>query len=145
MLNFRLFTQKDKRYLFMLTISFFLAMIKLPPLNALRTFEAAARHLSFTAAADELNVTQAAVSHQVRTLEDWFGFALFRREGRQISLTEQGALLQPAGGRRPGTDYIGGAATAGRRRQRALDRLHHVHICRDMAGAEAETVSDRAA
>lgn len=71
-------------------------MAQLPPLNALRTFEAAARHLSFTAAAEELHVTQAAVSHQVRTLEDWFGFPLFLRAGRQISLTEEGALLQPA-------------------------------------------------
>lgn len=51
----------------------------LPPLNALRAFEAAARHLSFTLAAEELHVTQAAVSHQVKGLEDHLGVALFRR------------------------------------------------------------------
>jgi LysR family glycine cleavage system transcriptional activator len=62
----------------------------LPPLNALRTFEAAARHLSFTRAAEELAVTQAAVSHQVKALEGFLGFALFRREPRQLLLTDRG-------------------------------------------------------
>jgi LysR family glycine cleavage system transcriptional activator len=51
----------------------------LPPLNALRAFEAAARHLSFTKAAEELNVTQAAISHQVKALEEILGVQLFRR------------------------------------------------------------------
>ena len=51
---------------------------RLPPLNALRAFEAAARHLSFTRAAAELNVTQAAISHQVKALEERLGIALFR-------------------------------------------------------------------
>jgi len=60
---------------------------KLPPLNALRAFEAAARHMSFTRAADELHVTQSAVSHQVKALEDWLGFLLFRRRNRAIELT----------------------------------------------------------
>jgi LysR family glycine cleavage system transcriptional activator len=64
----------------------------LPPLNALRTFEAAARHLSFTRAAAELAVTQAAVSHQVKTLEAFLGFPLFRREPRRLLLTDQGQL-----------------------------------------------------
>ncbi|WP_240796824.1 LysR family transcriptional regulator [Terasakiella sp. SH-1] len=50
---------------------------KLPPLNALRAFEAAARHLSFTRAADELFVTQAAVSHQVKGLEEYLGLKSF--------------------------------------------------------------------
>lgn len=68
---------------------------RLPPLNALRAFEAAARHLSFTQAADELNVTQAAVSHQIRGLEDWLGFPLFRRLSRALVLTEAGQLLFP--------------------------------------------------
>ena len=63
---------------------------RLPPLNALRAFEAAARHLSFTKAADELAVTQAAVSHQVRGLEDWLGRPLFRRRNRAVYLTEDG-------------------------------------------------------
>ena len=49
----------------------------LPPLNGLRAFEAAARHMSFTDAADELSVTQAAISHQVRRLEDFLRVALF--------------------------------------------------------------------
>ena len=69
---------------------------RLPPLNALRAFEAAARHLSFTRAADELAVTQAAVSHQVKTLEDWLGLKLFQRENRTIYLTRQGQAYLPA-------------------------------------------------
>lgn len=63
----------------------------LPPLTALRTFEAAARHLNFTRAADELCVTQTAVSHQVRQLEAHLGAALFARDGRGLRLTEEGA------------------------------------------------------
>lgn len=63
-------------------------MRRLPPLNALRAFEAAARHLSFTRAAGELNVTQAAVSHQIRALEDRIGRKLFRRVGRNLFLTD---------------------------------------------------------
>ncbi|MEE8505121.1 MAG: LysR family transcriptional regulator, partial [Kiloniellales bacterium] len=50
---------------------------RLPPLNALRAFEAGARHLSFTKAAEELHVTQAAVSHQVKLLEEDLGVTLF--------------------------------------------------------------------
>ena len=69
---------------------------RLPPLNALRTFEAAARHLSFTKAADELFVTQAAVSHQIRTLEEHLGTALFRRMNRSLMLTDEGQALLPA-------------------------------------------------
>jgi LysR family transcriptional regulator, glycine cleavage system transcriptional activator len=69
---------------------------RLPPLNALRTFEAAARHLSFTKAAAELFVTQAAVSHQIRTLEDHLGARLFRRMNRALLLTDEGQALLPA-------------------------------------------------
>ncbi len=69
---------------------------RLPPLNALRAFEAAARHLSFTRAADELNVTQAAVSHQVKTLEEQIGLPLFRRLSRGLILTDEGQTLFPA-------------------------------------------------
>lgn len=69
---------------------------RLPPLNALRAFEAAARHLSFTRAADELHVTQAAVSHQVKTLEDWLGIKLFKRLNRAMRLTEEGQSYLPA-------------------------------------------------
>jgi len=63
---------------------------RLPPLNALRVFDAAARHLSFTRAADELFVTQAAVSHQIKSLEDFLGLKLFRRRNRSLLLTEEG-------------------------------------------------------
>ncbi len=63
---------------------------RLPPLNAIRAFEAAARHLSFTKAADELAVTQGAVSHQVKALEAWLGVTLFLRETRAIYLTREG-------------------------------------------------------
>lgn len=65
-------------------------MQRLPPLNALRVFEAAARHLSFTKAAEELHVTQAAVSQQVRTLEEQLGLRLFRRLNRALLLTDEG-------------------------------------------------------
>ncbi len=62
----------------------------LPPLNALRAFEAAARHLSLTRAAAELHVTPAAISHQVKALETWLGVPLFRRLNRAILLTDAG-------------------------------------------------------
>lgn len=67
----------------------------LPPLNALRAFEAAARHLSFSKAAEELHVTPAAVSHQVKGLEDLLGVQLFRRLTRAIRLTEAGQAALP--------------------------------------------------
>lgn len=62
----------------------------LPPLNTLRGFDAAARHLSFTLAAAELHLTQGAVSRQVRDLEEFLGTKLFRRMTRRIELTSQG-------------------------------------------------------
>lgn len=68
---------------------------RLPPLTALRAFEAAGRRLNFTRAAEELNVTQAAVSHQVRSLEEHLGVALFRRRGRGLVLSEAGEALLP--------------------------------------------------
>jgi LysR family glycine cleavage system transcriptional activator len=68
---------------------------RLPPLNALRAFEAAARHLSFTKAADELHVTQAAISHQVRSLEEYLGIQLFRRQNRAVLLTDAAQLSLP--------------------------------------------------
>ncbi|MDX1514041.1 MAG: transcriptional regulator GcvA, partial [Gammaproteobacteria bacterium] len=68
---------------------------KLPPLNALRAFEAAARHLSFTRAAEELHVTQAAVSHQVKSLEEYLGIKLFRRFNRSLLLTDEGQAYLP--------------------------------------------------
>jgi LysR family glycine cleavage system transcriptional activator len=68
---------------------------RLPPLNALRSYEAAARHLSFTKAAGELGVTPAAVSHQVKMLEDHIGVPLFQRVNRQLVLTEAGEACLP--------------------------------------------------
>jgi len=65
------------------------------PLNALRAFEASARHSSFTRAGLELRVTQAAVSHQVKGLEDILGVVLFRRLSRGLALTEEGEALLP--------------------------------------------------
>jgi LysR family transcriptional regulator, regulator of gene expression of beta-lactamase len=64
-------------------------------LNTLRAFDASARHLNFTRAADELCVTQAAVSHQVKALEDYVGKALFRRTARGLVLTDEGCVLAP--------------------------------------------------
>lgn len=66
-------------------------MHKLPPLNALRTFEAAARHGSFSLAAEELCVTPGAVSRQIKALEDHFGLPLFARDHKRVTLTEAGA------------------------------------------------------
>lgn len=65
------------------------------PLNALRAFEAAARHLSFVKAADELHVTPAAISHQVKSLEDFLGVQLFRRLPRGLLLNDVGQLFLP--------------------------------------------------
>lgn len=65
------------------------------PLNALRVFEATARHMSFTKAGDELGMTQTAVSYQIKLLEDFIGVALFVRKPRQVTLTESGQKLAP--------------------------------------------------
>ena len=86
---------------------------RLPPLNALRAFEAAARQLSFTRAGRELHVTQAAISHQVKALEEWLGLVLFRRRGRAIVLTENGQKYHAAV--REGLDILADAT----------DRLTH--------------------
>jgi LysR family transcriptional regulator, glycine cleavage system transcriptional activator len=67
----------------------------MPPLNALRAFEAAARHLSLTKAAQELHVTAGALSHQIRGLEELLGFKLFKRGVRSIALTPAGKQLYP--------------------------------------------------
>ncbi len=68
---------------------------RLPSLSALRAFEAAARHSSFRMAADELNVTHSAISHQVKALEDHLSVPLFSRGGRAVHLTEEGRILFP--------------------------------------------------
>src|ERR1700686_3221553 len=67
----------------------------LPPLSALRAFEAAARHMSFSKAADELNVTPAAVSHQIHALEEDLGVRLFNRLNRAVELTASARVLLP--------------------------------------------------
>lgn len=66
-----------------------------PPLTALRAFDAAARHMSFAKAADELNVTPAALSFQIKSLEDHLGAPVFRRLNRAVELTEAGHALAP--------------------------------------------------
>ena len=68
----------------------------LPPINALRTFEAAARHGSFKKAAEVLHMTPSAVSHQIKSLEDFLGVALFRRATRKVHLTDKGRGYLPA-------------------------------------------------
>lgn len=70
-------------------------MRRLPPLAAVRAFEAAARHMNFTRAAEELGMTQAAVSYQVKLLEERLGSTLFFRTGRQVQLTETGRRIAP--------------------------------------------------
>jgi LysR family glycine cleavage system transcriptional activator len=71
-------------------------MTALPSLNGLRAFEAAARHLSFTRAAAELNVTQTAISHQIRRLEEQLGVRLFLRQNRALLLTREAQEYLPA-------------------------------------------------
>ena len=81
-------------------------MSRLPSLNGLRAFEAAARHLSFTKAAEELNVTQTAISHQIKRLEDELGLKLFIRQNRTLALTAEGRDYLP-GIRAAFQDYVG--------------------------------------
>ncbi|HEV2365235.1 MAG TPA: transcriptional regulator GcvA [Caulobacteraceae bacterium] len=82
---------------------------RLPPLNALRAFEAAARHLNFTRAADELSVTPGAVSQQIQNLEDYVGGALFKRTPRGLLLTDAAQTALPA--LREAFDRLAEAAT----------------------------------
>ncbi|MCL4105092.1 UNVERIFIED_CONTAM: hypothetical protein GTU68_018799 [Idotea baltica] len=86
---------------------------RLPPLTALRAFEAAARHMSFAQAAAELNVTPAALSFQIKSLEEHFGQPLFRRLNRAVELTEAGRTLLP--GTTEGFQALGQAWRAARR------------------------------
>ena len=83
----------------------------LPSLNGLRAFEAASRHMSFTLAAAELNVTQTAISHQIRRLEEQIGLKLFIRRNRTLSLT------------REAEDYLPAVRAAFEALRRATDRL----------------------
>jgi len=70
-------------------------MAPFPPLKAVRYFESAARHLSFSKSAEELNVTHSAISHQIKALEEWIGQPLFERTGRALRLTEAGRQFLP--------------------------------------------------
>src|SRR5690242_21850626 len=83
------------------------AMRHLPPLAAIRVFEAAARHENFTLAAAELGMTQAAVSYQIRLLEERLGVPLFLRSKRRVTLTDAGRRV--AG---PGSSALDGIAEA---------------------------------
>jgi LysR family glycine cleavage system transcriptional activator len=93
---------------------------RLPPLNALRAFEAAARHCSFAKAADELRVTAAAVSHQIKALEQLLGIKLFKRLPRSLVLTDAGRSYLP--GLSDGFEQLARASQgiAGRRLRGAL-------------------------
>ncbi len=68
---------------------------RLPPIGALRTLEAASRHLSFTKAANELYITQSAVSHQIRSIEKLWEFKLFERQGKHLIVTKEGQMIVP--------------------------------------------------
>ena len=70
-------------------------MRDIPPVNAIRAFEAASRHMQFQQAAEELGVTPAALSYQIRQLEDHLGLKLFRRLNRSVELTREGRVLAP--------------------------------------------------
>lgn len=93
----------------------------LPPLNALKAFEAAARHVSFTLAAAELNVTHAAVSRHIRDLEAWLGIKLFVRTGRGVELTERGKGYAAEVTR--GLDILGHATDSASGRRRRTQKL----------------------
>ncbi|MEL7099105.1 MAG: transcriptional regulator GcvA [Pseudomonadota bacterium] len=89
---------------------------RLPPLTSLRAFDAAARHMSFAKAADELHVTPAALSYQIKSLEEHLGTPVFRRLNRAVELTEAGKALAPGI-----SDGFQELATAWRAAQRTLD------------------------
>ncbi|TPK91268.1 transcriptional regulator GcvA [Mesorhizobium sp. B2-4-12] len=93
----------------------------LPGTRALRTLEAAARHLNFTRAADELGLTPAAVSHQIKEIEDQLGIVLFTRTSRTIRLTEAGTVLFEAA--TDALDLLGRAAMRARKMARGTEFL----------------------
>ncbi|MCW8906245.1 MAG: transcriptional regulator GcvA [Sedimenticola sp.] len=100
-----------------------------PPLNAIRTFECAARHLSFSLAAQELHVTASAVSHQVKTLEAYLGVRLFHRRTRQVVLTPEGERYLPA--IRLALEQI---SEATRQLMRSQDRVIRINVAPAIAG-----------
>lgn len=98
---------------------------RLPPLTALRAFEAAARHMSFAKAAEEIGVTPAALSFQIKSLEDHLGQPVFRRLNRAVALTEAGHALAP--GTSEGFEALNAA-------WRAAKRVGHTRILSVTAG-----------
>lgn len=94
----------------------------LPPLNAVRAFEAAARHGSFVEAAADLNVTHWAIGKQVRLLEDWLGVPLFERRARGVALTDEGAEL------------LGDVSAAFFRLSEATGKLRRPEVARRVSG-----------
>ena len=110
---------------------------RLPPLNALKAFEAAARHESFTRAAEELCVTQGAVSHQVKALEAELAVKLFNRERQRLIITEAGrdylTVIRDALDRiAAGTERLSSAP-----KRRRADRQYLAGFRRQMAGIPA--------
>lgn len=105
-------------------------MERLPNLNGLRAFEAAGRHLTFRAAAEELGVTQGAVAQQVRQLEAGLGVALFERLPKGLMLSEAGRAYHGGspGVRRDAAGHGGAASDA-----RAGDDQRHTELCGEMA------------
>jgi LysR family glycine cleavage system transcriptional activator len=108
----------------------------MPALNALRAFEAIARHLSFARAAEELHVTPAALSHQIRGLEQEVGVALFHRRTRAIALTEAGKLIYPG-------IHAGFASLRNAVGQIERARLHNVLVISATPGVVAKWLMPR--
>src|ERR1700679_964680 len=105
--------------------------VRLPPLNAVRAFEAAARHGSFARAAADLHVTHWAVGKQVRLLEDWLGVPLFERRSRGVVLTAEG------------TDFMRDVGRAFRELTAASTRLRRPGTARRGAGGVGGGVAGR--
>ena len=116
---------------------------RLPPLNALKAFEAAARHESFTRAAEELCVTQGAVSHQVKALELELGVKLFNRERQRLVITEAGREYLDRGARRARPHRARHRAPAAAAELRRAHRQHVAGLRGQMAGATASAASPR--
>jgi DNA-binding transcriptional LysR family regulator len=99
-----------------------MAQTRLPPLNAMRVFEAAARHGNFAAAAADLHVTHWAIGKQIKLLEDWLGVPLFERRARGVALTDEGAEL------------LGDASEAFARLEAAASKLRRPEPSRRISG-----------
>ena len=110
---------------------------RLPPFSAVRAFEAAARHLSFRHAAEELHVSQSAVSHQVRHLEDFLGLRLFVRDPRGVTLTAAGIDYQQ------GVGEVLDALAACTARVRRADRAGPLRVRATPAFAAAKIISQK--